>query len=250
MSGPTRHRGRWTMDDRCASPWHYLPVEVPPGQPGCGSSSTTTAPAPSSTWAASGPAGFRGWSGGARSSFVITAERGHARLPARRAGARRVARGDRPVPAARRRRRLLGHGCGDQHARPAAPGPARAARPRSATRPPRRELPARPGHRWLAGDLHTHTVHSDGELTVPELARFAAAQGPRLPGRDRPQHDQPPRRAARRRGPVRDHPDPRPGGHHRGRARGRARRRGLDRLPRAARRVAGRDRAAAAACCR
>ena len=44
-------------------------------------------------------------------------------------------------------------------------------------RPPRRELPARPGHRWLAGDLHAHTVHSDGALTVPELARLGAEQG-------------------------------------------------------------------------
>jgi hypothetical protein len=31
--------------------------------------------------------------------------------------------------------------------------------------------------RWLAGDLHSHTVHSDGVLTVPELARFAASRG-------------------------------------------------------------------------
>jgi len=44
-------------------------------------------------------------------------------------------------------------------------------------RPARRELPARSGRRWLAGDLHTHTVHSDGGLTVPELARFAATRG-------------------------------------------------------------------------
>ena len=44
-------------------------------------------------------------------------------------------------------------------------------------RPGRRDLPARPGMRWLAGDLHTHTVHSDGVLTVPELARFAVERG-------------------------------------------------------------------------
>ena len=31
--------------------------------------------------------------------------------------------------------------------------------------------------RWLAGDLHTHTVHSDGIMSVPELARFAAGRG-------------------------------------------------------------------------
>ncbi len=44
-------------------------------------------------------------------------------------------------------------------------------------RPPPRVLPATPGRRWLAGDLHTHTVHSDGVMTVPELARFAAGRG-------------------------------------------------------------------------
>ncbi len=27
----TRHAGRWTLDDRFASAWHYLPVEVGPG---------------------------------------------------------------------------------------------------------------------------------------------------------------------------------------------------------------------------
>ena len=47
-----------------------------------------------------------------------------------------------------------------------------------AQRPPR-AYPARvgSGRRWLAGDLHTHTVHSDGVMTVPELARFAAGRG-------------------------------------------------------------------------
>jgi hypothetical protein len=44
-------------------------------------------------------------------------------------------------------------------------------------RPARRDLPARAGYRWLAGDLHTHTVHSDGVQTVQELARYAALQG-------------------------------------------------------------------------
>jgi len=44
-------------------------------------------------------------------------------------------------------------------------------------RPPSRTLPAQPGRRWLAGDLHTHTVHSDGAQTVPELSRFAVGLG-------------------------------------------------------------------------
>lgn len=44
-------------------------------------------------------------------------------------------------------------------------------------RPERRVLPASDGRQWLAGDLHTHTVHSDGVMTVSELARFAAGRG-------------------------------------------------------------------------
>jgi hypothetical protein len=44
-------------------------------------------------------------------------------------------------------------------------------------RPPRRDLPAGHGRRWLAGDLHAHTVHSDGMLTVQELAVLAVGRG-------------------------------------------------------------------------
>jgi hypothetical protein len=44
-------------------------------------------------------------------------------------------------------------------------------------RPGRRALPAGPGRTWLAGDLHSHTVHSDGSVTVPELALLAVERG-------------------------------------------------------------------------
>ncbi|MFA1542632.1 CehA/McbA family metallohydrolase [Actinomadura monticuli] len=37
--------------------------------------------------------------------------------------------------------------------------------------------PAPHGTRWLAGDLRSHTVHSDGTLTVRELACLAASRG-------------------------------------------------------------------------
>src|SRR5262249_59968395 len=43
---------------------------------------------------------------------------------------------------------------------------------------PRRALPAAPGRRWLAGDLHSHTVHSDGRLPLPRPAPPAARRGP------------------------------------------------------------------------
>src|SRR5215469_10096349 len=69
----TRHAGKWTIEDKCESPWHYLPVEVPPG-----SSALRVDLAYDPSGGAGldlgcfGPAGFRGWSGGARRSFLIT----------------------------------------------------------------------------------------------------------------------------------------------------------------------------------
>jgi hypothetical protein len=53
----------------------------------------------------------------------------------------------------------------------------RAADPPAAEYPGRRVLPSNGGRQWWAGDLHTHTVHSDGVLTVPELARLARGNG-------------------------------------------------------------------------
>src|SRR5260221_11031337 len=47
----------------------------------------------------------------------------------------------------------------------------------TAERRPPRDLPAVDGLRWFAGDLHAHTVHSDGALTVSELAVLAARTG-------------------------------------------------------------------------
>src|SRR5262249_2819326 len=123
-----------------------------------------------------------------------------------------------------------------------APSPLAAAPPPLADgdRPPPRDLPAGPGRRWLAGDLHTHTVHSDGGLTVPELALLAARNGldflpitshnPASPPTELP--------GARRQRQVQDHPAPGTGGHHVRGARGRARRHRLGGFPRAAGRVA------------
>ena len=55
--------------------------------------------------------------------------------------------------------------------------PVPVAPPAPPERSARRELPAGPGLQWLAGDLHAHTVHSDGALTVPELAVLAVERG-------------------------------------------------------------------------
>jgi hypothetical protein len=174
----TRHAGEWTIEDKCESPWHYLPVEVPPGSSalrvdleyrgagldlGC-----------------FGPAGFRGWSGGARRSFTITAA---SATPGYLAGELepgtwQVVIGLHRIPLAGVRYELTAQSSSAVLIGPALTGTDEPeAAPPLTDRPPRRELPAAAGMTWLAGDLHAHTVHSDGALTVPELARFATERG-------------------------------------------------------------------------
>src|SRR3984957_15381291 len=73
MGALTRHAGTWTIEDMMASPLYYLPVEVPAG---------AAALRVTLSYSRDGgavldlgcfsPLGFTGWSGGARSSFVIS----------------------------------------------------------------------------------------------------------------------------------------------------------------------------------
>src|SRR5215469_3144789 len=75
MVTTTRHTGRWTYEDRFASAWHYLPLEVPPGTYSIRVELDHNWQAATLDLGCLSPAGFRGWSGGVRRSFVITAER-------------------------------------------------------------------------------------------------------------------------------------------------------------------------------
>lgn len=179
--GLTRHAGTWTIDDRCESVWRYLPVEVPPGT-GALRVELDYDPTGGAVLdlGCFGPAGFRGWSGGARRFFVITAT---AATPGYlqgdiEPGTWQIVLGLHRIAAAGTRYELTAEVT--SRALPDGPagvlGPAEPVPP-AVVRPPRRDLPAEPGMRWLAGDLHTHTVHSDGVMTVPELAAFAAGRG-------------------------------------------------------------------------
>lgn len=50
-------------------------------------------------------------------------------------------------------------------------------KPEKLTLPPSRKLKARSGYRWFPADFHTHSLHSDGDLTLYELASLAATRG-------------------------------------------------------------------------
>jgi hypothetical protein len=175
--GITRHGGRWTLEDRFGSAWQYLPVEVPAGAYGLRAELEYERSGAVLDLGCMGAAGFRGWSGGARRSFTITAhDATPGYLPGElEPGLWNVIIGLHRLPIRGADYRLtveVSSTPGDL-----APTPLPEAMPALSERPPRRVLPASPGRSWLAGDLHTHTVHSDGVMTVPELARFAAGRG-------------------------------------------------------------------------
>ncbi len=172
----TRHHGWWTLEDRFTSPWHYLPVEVPPGSHALRVELDYDRSAGVLDLGCLSPAGFRGWSGGARGSFTITADRATpGYLPGElEAGPWQVMVGIYRLPPGGLEYRLAAE-VSATPGRLALPPPAPLPPPRE--RPPRRDLPAAAGRRWLAGDLHTHTVHSDGVMTVGEVAQLAAGRG-------------------------------------------------------------------------
>jgi hypothetical protein len=167
------HRGRWTRDDRAAGIWPRLPFEVPPGCPAVEVELTVEDPDAVIDLGCEGPAGWRGWSGGARTRYAITpaaATPGY--LPGEpEPGLWHAIVGLHRVPASGVDYTVTVRTGGTpmvEEDRPAPPVP---------DRPPGRELPAAAGLRWVAADFHAHTLHSDGELTVPELAALAVGAG-------------------------------------------------------------------------
>ncbi len=123
-----------------------------------------------------GPSGWRGWSGGAKERFVITptaASTGY--CPGEiEDGEWKIILGLHHVPAEGIEILLTINtpAAGGVEAQPAAPAPSEV---RSASA--RRSLPAGPGLTWFAGDCHAHSLHSDGTLSIRQLAAQAAGEG-------------------------------------------------------------------------
>lgn len=167
-----RHRGRWTPDDRAEAPYRYLPVDVPAGAPALRVRLSFDRSSAVLDLGCLAPEGFRGWSGGARDHFVITAyDATPGYLPGElEPGTWQVMLGLHRVPAE-----------GIDYEVVAEVGPATVephpVAPPAPERRPRRDLPVSDDLTWLAGDLHAHTVHSDGALGIGELACLAASRG-------------------------------------------------------------------------
>ena len=171
--------GTWTPQDRAERQCQQVEVDVPPGVDGL----RVALRFDSSGGAVldlgcEGPSGYVGWSGGAREHFVVSeawATPGYLPTPAE-SGRWAVLVGLHRVPPPGVDYHLLVTALSaaqveSERVRVAVPEPGRV------SRPPRRHLPGVGGMHWLAGDLHAHTVHSDGALTVAQLAALAASRG-------------------------------------------------------------------------
>jgi hypothetical protein len=119
-----------------------------------------------------GPDGFRGWSGGARDSVQVAqtwATPGYLMGPLR--GEWSVMLGLYQLPAQGVTATVtVGPG-------PSVPPPSEAWPRALAEVPVLARPPARPGYRWVAGDFHCHSQHSDGDLSLPELGALARRRG-------------------------------------------------------------------------
>lgn len=153
--------------------WHYLPIRVPKGvtrisvtysyEPVDSGFGTTFNVVDIGIF---GPSGFRGWSGGARRSFAISrtsATPGYLAGPIT-PGRWRIALGPYQITGAGTPYRVevtLHFG---------KRGPKFKGDPAPTS-------VAGKGAGWYRGDLHVHTVHSDGSQTQREVLRYAKAAG-------------------------------------------------------------------------
>ena len=191
-------RGHVSENDKAASDYCYLPFVVPPGtgrinvhydygrtsmaaaRAGAENTLDIGIFAPGS--GATEPGEFRGWSGGARTGFLLSAQNA---TPGYLAG---------PLPAGTWHvilglYRIAPEGCdytvtvtlaaGDGSgglADTAASTPTTPASPERAPRPLAGESRGAAG-RWYTGDLQSHTCHSDAKASPSELARVARHRG-------------------------------------------------------------------------
>ncbi|MFD7307837.1 CehA/McbA family metallohydrolase [Promicromonospora sp. NPDC059942] len=208
-----QRRLRLSVDDQIEHRYLEVPFEIPPGRDVDALEVTLSYDRDAAVidLGCRDPKRWRGWSGGARSRFAIDARPGSggtgpgsrgSGVPGDRAGS-----GGRATPGYERGELVpgpwavvlglhklsaepvdvtvtiaTGSDAGPVEGEPPAPpppsgapagsGPGRRGRTRLG-----RDLPAPDGLTWYAGDLHAHTTHSDGTLSIAQLAAAAVGRG-------------------------------------------------------------------------
>lgn len=170
-----RRRIHVTLDTQNEHRYLNVPFEVPPGADSVEVVIRFDPNGAGIDLGCEGAAGWRGWSGGARTTYIIAADDatpGYVPGPLE-PGEWNVVLGLHRVPA---------HGVEVEvevnvpSTRPVPPLPQVAPLPRE-SRGSDRRLPADPGLTWFAGDFHAHTLHSDGSLSIGGLAALGVASG-------------------------------------------------------------------------
>lgn len=163
---------RFTPEHRVESIYQYVPFEVPHGVDGITITMRYEGRRSVVDLGLFDPFGHRGWSGGSRSVAMVTrdtATPGY--VPGEiHSGTWFVALGLHQIGNAG-----VEVTVGWEFGRPDFPqGPVLPPRPQ---RRQSRGLPAPRGFRWFPADFHTHSQHSDGDLSIDELACLAADRG-------------------------------------------------------------------------
>lgn len=186
MRHQTLHRGSATPAEAAAAPYLYIPFTVPArctrievaydfGATGEGDPVIDIGLFdPRGTEPLTG--GFRGWSGSARRQFFVSRERatpGYLAGPLP-AGTWSVVLGLYTVPEPGVRWSVT---IGTEAVEGNSPG-----NPPERGLPPARRFAREPaaGRRWVAGDFHSHSEHSDGRNPIAEMASFALERGLRF----------------------------------------------------------------------
>ncbi len=171
----TRQALHLTLADQAADRYPQIAFEVEPGTPSFEVTLEADAEGTGIDLGCEGPAGWRGWSGGARSSYIV--------------GTDGATPGYVPGPLEPGRwgvvlglHRLPAHGV---DVTVTVESPARHRPDHGPVEDPvagvrrgsSRGLPAPAGLTWYAGDLHAHSLHSDGALSLWEVANEAVRSG-------------------------------------------------------------------------
>ncbi len=172
-----RFAARLMPADRAATPYLDVPVEIGDGVRSMEVELRFDPSAGVIDLGCEGPNGWRGWSGGARHRFVLTehdATWGYVPGPLE-PGIWHVVLGLHRVAATGVSVELTVHAPARRDVEPDPPAPPSRGSPRSGASA--RRLPSSECLTWWACDFHSHTLHSDGALSVDQLAARAAGVG-------------------------------------------------------------------------
>lgn len=169
------YRLHLTIDDQIAHRYLPVPFNVTPGTASIRVQLDYDTSAAVIDLGCAGPGGWRGWSGGARQEFLISAaEATPGYYPGEvEAGTWQVILGLHQIPSDGVDVQVQIDHPGAVQVPADVLAPVRPGPPPGSTR----EVPAGPGLRWFAGDFHAHTTHSDGAESIDQLAARARAAG-------------------------------------------------------------------------